>query len=268
MVFEVTQSLTITMNGFQSSIKTRFEIEFLIHEKTEDKRIYIIKKAKVATLPISDNDNLKVVEELEWHTYPIKIATNLEGHFFGMLEHEEWLGNWEKNTQSIIKEYGNSANVKDIWNKYYEVAKDEKAFVANKFKEPFWNLLFFNPPIDNANQPDLGTTLNWNIKSIGIMPCVGKTKVRNPDASDVVIYFESQQRVGQDIIEGLESKARLQNVRWDDQKGVLQVASTFDTVQRKLKSKKALFEFIIKGHFSYVEETVIEFKRIDQVTTT
>jgi hypothetical protein len=43
----------------------------------------------------------------------------------------------------------------------------------------------------------------------------------------------------------------------------LQVAATFDTVQKKMKSKKALFELIIEGVFSYVEETDLILKTID-----
>ena len=108
MVFEVTQSLTITTNGFQTSIKTKFEVEFLVLEKSGERRIYGIRKAKVATIPISDNNYLQIAEELEWQTYPIEIETDLDGNFIKMLNHKKWLKNLEQVTQSLIEEFDNS----------------------------------------------------------------------------------------------------------------------------------------------------------------
>jgi hypothetical protein len=263
MVFEVTQALTITMNSIQQVLKTRFDVHFLIQEKEEGKRTYLINKSKVAAFPIGDNNYLKIVEDLEFYTYPIKIQTNDEGNFLNMIAHKEWLHDWKENSKVMIGQYSATDNIKDIINKYYDGAKDEKAFIANRFKEPYWNLLFFNPPIDNPYKADLGTTLNWNIKSIGIIPCVGKTKLRNPASEEVDIYFEALQKLPQNIIDGMKSKTEFPNVKWEELKATLQVASTFDTINKKLKRKKALFEFKIDGYFSYVEETTVSVKNTD-----
>lgn len=263
MVFEVTQSLTITTNGFQTSIKTKFDVEFLVLEKSGERRIYGIRKAKVATIPISDNNYLQIAEELEWQTYPIEIETDLEGNFIKMLNHKKWLKNLEQVTQSVIEEFDNSENVKEIRNKYLQVAKNEENFIQSKFKEPYWNLLFFNPPIDHENNPDIGTKLNWDIKSVGNIECMGRTKIKNPTSRDIIINFESKQSLPQNVIDQMEANIKLLNVDWESQKVNLEVSATFDTMEKRMKSKKALFEFQILGIFSYVEETTINFRRKD-----
>ena len=258
MIFEVIQSLTISINGHQSSLKTNFEIDFEIQEKTNSERIYIIKKDKATNIDDNENSHLVILEQLEWFTYPLKIATNLEGNFLRMLDHKKWLTSWEQKAQLLLDEYDNLENLKDIRDKYYEIVKDELKFTANKFKEPFWNLLFFSPPVDNVNNPDLGTILNWNIKSIGNLPCVGRTIIKNPASEEVIIYFESEQKITHNIVQTMQSK--LQDVKWEEQKINLQVIANFDTTERKLKNKKAIFVFIIGNAFSYIEETNLVLK--------
>jgi hypothetical protein len=264
MIFEVTQSHTITMNGFQTSKKTKFDVEFLVLVKAENRRIYGIRKDKIINVPFSDNNYLKIIEDLESHIYPIEIETDLEGNFIKMLNHRKWLKNWEQKTQLIHKEYKDEEYVKEIRNKFYNVIKEESAVIENRFKEPYWNLLFFNPQIDQANQPELGTELAWNIKSLGSIPCVGKTKLRNTNPDEVLIFFESVQKLTPDIIVEMKAKVDFPDVIWEDQKVNLQVGTTFNTAEKKLKDKKAFFEFRIEGHFSYVEETIINFKRRDE----
>jgi hypothetical protein len=261
MVFEVTQSLAVTMNGFQTTLKTRFDVVFLIQEKTDQGRVYLINKSKIVAIPIDDNNYLKVIEDLEQYTYPIKIETNNEGHFKKILDHTTWLKEWEQKTLAIVEEYGNSENVKDMRNNYLEVIKNESLFITNKFKEPFWNLLFFNPPLDNVNNPDIGTKLNWNVKSIGTMPCIGRTKVKNPASKIVIINFESLQKIPQDSIDNLQEKIDGNDIKWENQKINLQVDATFDTINRKIINKKALFEFIIPNRFSYIEEIDLVLKK-------
>ncbi|WP_310555417.1 hypothetical protein [Flavobacterium sp.] len=261
MVFEVTQSLAITMNGFQTTLKTRFNVEFLSLNKAEDKRVFGIKKNKAPSISIADNNYLEVLEELELQTYPIEIETDLEGNFLRILNHKKWLKDWEQKTATIPDGYEDSENVKDIRNKYYEVIKDEAKFVESKFKEPFWNLLFFNPPIDSENDPEIGTSLNWNLKSIGSTKCTGRTQLKNSTDEEVIIYFESKQKLSDDIVEKLKSKTGIIDLNWEDRKVNLQVGATFNTVEKKIKSKKALFELVIDGIFSYAEETIINFKK-------
>jgi hypothetical protein len=261
MVFEVTQSLVITMNGFQNVLKTRFSVEFLSLNKAEDKRVFGIKKNKAPAIYIADDNYLEVLEDLELQTYPIEIETDLEGNFLRMLNHKKWLKDWELKTANIHKEYESFENVKDIRNKFNEVIKDEKKFMANRFKEPFWNLLFFNPPIDDNNHSDIGTSLNWDLKSIGAINCIGRTELKNPTDEEVIIYFESKQKLTETIIEKLKLKTGVIDLNWEDQKVNLQVGSTFNTIEKKIKSKKSLFELVIDGVFSYVEETNINFKK-------
>ncbi len=260
MIFEITQDLTITMNGFHTNLKTRFEVEVLVLDKAEKARVFGIMKNKIATFPISDNNYLKVIEELEWQTYPIEIETDIEGNFQKMLNHKKWLKNWENKTLPLIEQSDGAENVKDIRNKYHEIAKSEHEFIESKFKEPYWNLLFFNPPIDVANKPSFGTTLNWNIKSLGIVPCTGRTTLQNTASNEVIIHFESRQKLPQNIIDSMQAKIALTDIDWDQQKANLHISSTFDTFQKKIVNKKALFEFIVEGSFSYVEITSIDLK--------
>ena len=66
--------------------------------------------------------------------------------------------------------------------------------------------IFFNPPIDNVNLPDLGTFLNWDIKALGIIPCIGRITVLNLEAKEIIISFDSTQKVTHNIIETLKPK--------------------------------------------------------------
>ncbi len=264
MIFEVTQSHTITMNGFQTIKKTKFDVEFLVLDKAENRRIYGIRKDRIINVPFSENNYLKILEDLEWHCYPIEIETDLEGNFIKILNHKKWLKNWEQKTLLLNHEYRDEDYLKELRSKFHEIVKDEQRLVENRFKEPYWNLLFFNPPIDPANQPDLGTELKWNIKSLGTIPCIGRTKLRNPETDEVLIFFESLQKITPNIIQEMKTKVDFPDVIWEDQKVNLQVGTTFNTVEKKLKDKKAFFEFRIEGHFSYVEETIINFKRRDE----
>jgi hypothetical protein len=265
MVFEVTQSLAITMHGFQNILKTRFNVEFLALNKDENKRVFGIKKKKFPNIPAFDDSYSEIIEELELHIYPIEIETDLEGNFLEILNYNKWLKNWELKTDSSHLKFQDSQNAKNIRNNYFETLKDKQKFIENRFKEPFWNLLFFNPPLDKVNNQDLGTSLNWNLMSIGLLNCTGRTELKNTSSEEVVIYFESRQKITEEIIEKLKTKTNLNDVNWEDLKTNLQVGATFNTFEKKVKSKKALFELIIEGEPSYVEETVINFKKADPV---
>jgi hypothetical protein len=260
MIFEVTQSLAITMNGFQTTEKTRFDVEFLVLDKAENKRVFGINKKKTPSISINDN-YLEVIEELDLQTYPIEIETDMQGNFLKMLNHKKWLKNWEQKTENITEKFQDFENVKYIRDKYLEIVSDEQKFIKYRFKEPFWNLLFFNPPIDVTNKPNIGTSLNWNLKSISPVDCEGRTELKNPADEEVTIFFESKQKITPEIIEILKLKTGVHNIEWEEQKTNLQIASVFNTIQKKLKNKKALFELIVEGAFSYIEETNINFKR-------
>jgi hypothetical protein len=264
MIFEVTQSLAITMNGFQTTIKKRFDVEFLALNKAENKRVFGIEKKKSPSISINNNEFLDVIEELDLQTYPIEIETDLEGNFIKMLNHKKWLKNWELKTETIAEKFEDSQNVKYIRDQYLEIVSDEEKFIKYRFKEPFWNLLFFNPPIDAGNKPNIGTAINWTLISLGHVECEGRTELKNPSDEEVTIFFESKQKLTEDIIESLKSKTNIEEINWEEQKTSLQIGSVFNTIQKKLKNKKALFELVIEGVFSYVEETVINFKKIQE----
>lgn len=259
MVFEIIEETNILMNGFQKEIKTRFNIDFSLYNKTEDERIYIINKEKINTLPVQENAFLKVIEELETLNYPIKIKTDYKGHFMEIEDHESWLLEWNEKADKLIDKFDNFEKAKEIKDYYYNLIKDKEAFTANKFKEPYWNLFFFNPPIDNVNLPDIGTILNWNIKAIGLIPCIGRTTVLNPGAKEIIISFDSYQRLSNNIIETLKSKIR-RDVKWDEQTVKLHTESHFDNVEKKIKKKSANFQFLIKEEIRYTENITITLK--------
>ena len=260
MNFEVKQSLVININGTISKSETSFIVGFEMKMKTNSERVYSIDKENINKVLSDKNTHLMLLDELECLTYPIEIATDFQGDFLKIQDHQKWLSNWEDNSLKLIEKYDSLENAQDIRDKYYAILSDEKTFTSNKFREPFWNLLFFNPPFDNVNKPDLGTTLQWYIKSIGLIPCKGRTKIINPASKQVIIHFESQQQLTDAIIEAMQSKAKFQNIKWDKQKANLQVESEFDTIVRKIKNKTAVFELVIAENFSYFEKTVIDIK--------
>jgi hypothetical protein len=259
MVFEIIEETTILMNGFHKEIKTRFNIDFSLFKKTEDERIYIINKEKINTIPVQENAFLRIVEELETLNYPIKIKTDYKGHFVEIFEHQKWLKEWEQKAEELIGSFDYFDKAKDVKEYYYNIIKDQETFTKNKFKEPYWNLFFFNPPIDNINLPDIGTIFNWNIKAIGQIPCVGRTTILNPDSKDIVISFDSYQRLTHNIIEILKPNIK-REIRWEDQTVKLHAESHFDNVEKKIKRKSASFQFLINEEIRYIEKINVTLK--------
>ena len=260
MIFEIVEEVSILMNGFQKESKTRFNIDFSLYNKTEDERIYIINKERIHTLPIQENAFLKVVDELEALNYPIKIKTDYKGHFLEIEDHENWLLEWNQKAEKLLIDSPDFDKAREVKEYYYDLIKDQETFTKIKFKEPYWNLFFFNPPIDNVNLPDIGTILNWNIKAIGIIPCVGRTSILNPGARDIIISFDSYQRVSHNIIEVLKSKIS-RDIKWEEQTVKLHTESLFDNVEKKMKKKSAYFQFLIKDEIKYIESVTIVLKK-------
>ncbi|VXB92679.1 conserved hypothetical protein [Flavobacterium sp. 9AF] len=259
MVFEIIEEVSVLMNGFQKESKIRFNIDFSLYNKTDDERIYIINKEKINTLPIQENVFLQLIEELENLNYPIKIKTDYKGHFLEIEDHEKWLMEWNVKADKLIENFHSFDKAKEVKDYYYELIKDKDNFTKNKFKEPYWNLFFFNPPIDNVNLPDIGTVLNWNIRAIGVIPCVGRTTILNPGARDIIISFDSYQRVSHNIIDLLKPKIS-KEIKWDEQTVKLHTESHFDNVEKKMKKRSAYFQFFIKEEIKYTESVAIVMK--------
>ena len=259
MVFEIVEEVNIQTNGFLKKEKTRYVISFVLFNKTEDERVYVINKEKINTIPIQANEFLSIQEEFENLNFPIKIKTDYKGHFAGLHDYEKWLSEWDLKAEELIVKHQDPERARSVKNKYFDVIKDEDFFTKNKFKQPSWNIFFFNPPIDNVNLPDLGTILNWNIQAIGTIPCVGRTAVLNPEAKEIIISFDSTQKLSINIIETLKPKIKA-DIRWDEQRVKLHTESHFDTVEKKVKKKTAYFQFLIKDIISYTEEVTITLK--------
>lgn len=260
MVFEIIEENSILMNGFHKELKTRFTIDFSLYTKTADERIYIINKERINTIPVQESAILRVIDQLETLNYPIKIKTNYKGDFIEIHDHENWLLEWNKRADELIKsEFNYLEKAGEIKEYYYNIIKDQETFTKNKFKEPYWNLFFFNPEIDNVNLPDIGTTLNWNIKAIGTIPCVGRTTILNPGSREIIISFDSYQRLSNNIIEALKSKIN-KEVRWDEQTIKIHTESHFDSVEKKVRKKSAHFQFLIKEEIRYTENITIIMK--------
>ena len=260
MIFEIIEEVTIIANGFQNNLKTRFIIDFSLLHKTEDNRIYSIKKEKINTISVYDNNLSKIISELEDYNYPIKIKTDYKGDFLEIYDHENWLVDWYNRTNDILIKYDNSQDVIDIRERYYEMLKDKELFTKSKFKEPYWNLFFFNPPLDNVNNLDIGTILNWNIKPVGLISCKGRTTILDPRSRDAIITFDSNQKISEEIIEFLKQKTKKTEIKWDEEKVKVTTESHFNTVENKIKKKRAHFSFFINEVISYKEEIIITLK--------
>ena len=266
MIFQVEHSTAITISGYHSTTKSRFEIEFQLLEKSSQENIYLVKKNTRNEILFEENDFLKVIDALEWHTYPIKIAIDKSGNFLKIVDYNNWLENWEEKTESITEEYDQCENVKDIRRQFFQTLQDEKKFIANKFKEAYWNLFFFNPPLDHRDNPDLGTNINWHIKSLGLLNCVGRTRILNPVPTVIDICFESKPTVSQEIKDSINKKLNFTNFDTTKQTITLNTITNFDTTTRKINNKKAIFNFIIDGYVSYNEEVTITMKKeVEQI---
>ncbi|MBS7253707.1 hypothetical protein [Flavobacterium branchiicola] len=257
MTFEITQQLNAMVNDKTSKIQTSFEVEFLVLEKKPNFNVYQVSKTKVVNHPSQENTFLAFLESLEELTYPIKIQTTSQGEFVKMVEYKEWLEKWEENTALLMQEYEGDGNAKDILEKFNLNIYNEKNFTQNKFKEPFWNLIFFNPKVDQddvqANQ-----TINWNIKTIGKLECTGKTKFTKSDQNETLLCFESQQIVNTDCMDMINFKTS-NETNPDPYVADVKIITAFDGSLGKIKCKSSVFE-IQSENFQYKEETILKIK--------
>lgn len=260
MVFEIVEEINILTNGFQKKMKTRYTISFLLFNKTEDERVYIINKEVINTIPVQENEFLSIQEKFENLNFPIKIKTDYKGQFIGIYDHDTWLAEWNLKAEALVFNHKHSERMTIIKDNYFESIKNEEVFTKNKFKQPAWNIFFFNPPIDNVNLPDIGTILNWHIKAIGTIPCVGRTTVLNPEAKEIIISFNSTQKLSHNIVEKLKQTIK-SDIRWDEQRVKLYTESHFDTYEKKVKKKTAYFQFLINDVISYSEDVTITLKK-------
>jgi hypothetical protein len=260
MTFEITHKINTIVNDNVKEIQTSFNVEFFALEKKSNFNTYEISKTKVVCTPPShENTYLTFLENLDQLTYPIKIQTTSQGEFVKLIEYKEWLERWEENTAILMEEYDDNKNAKDILERFNLNVYEEQTFTQNKFKEPFWNLIFFNPEIDKEEQ-STNTAINWNIKSIGNLECVGKTKFVISDAGESLLCFESQEVVDEEcteIINFITSNKANQKPYMTN----LKVITTLDNSHSKIKHKSAIFEIQTDTLFHYKEETFLNIKR-------
>ncbi|KIX20318.1 hypothetical protein SY27_14440 [Flavobacterium sp. 316] len=261
MIFEIVERIDCTINNLVQKIEKKFNIDFSIQQNTEQGKVYLVNKLIEKKENIKENVFLEVLATLEALTYPLKIETDSNGNFKNFFEFDNWLQEWQKNSECIINEFEDSENVKNIRNQYYDIIKNEAAFTKSKLKEPYWNLFFFNPSIDDKNKPDIGTTLVWNIKSIGSQACIGRTKILNPASKEIIVSFESNQEIEKNILEKIRGKANKKGTEQEEVKIKLVTESYFDTIEKKIKKKKANFHLAMKNGFTYKEEITITLKQ-------
>jgi hypothetical protein len=258
MTFEITHKINTIVNDIAKEIQTSFNVEFLALEKKSTFNTYEISKTKVINNPGHENTYLTFLENLEQLTYPIKIQTTTQGKFVKLIEYKEWLERWEENTAILMEEYDGNKNAQDILERFNLNVYDEKTFTKNKFKEPFWNLIFFNPEVDEEQSSN--TAIGWNIKSIGNLECVGKTKFVISDAGESLLCFESQEVLNEKCTEMINF---ITNNKDNKKEYVtnLEVITALDTSHKKIKYKSALFEIQTDTLFQYKEETFLNIKR-------
>lgn len=197
-----------------------------------------------------------MLSELEDINYPIKVKTNHYREFKQIIDFENWLKEWKIKAVAVFNNHEIDTNIQETINNYYEIIQDEALFVTNKFKEPFWNIFFFKPPIDSIGKPNLGTALNWNIKSIGSISCQGRTKLLETNPGESISVFESSQKIPDSIIEKLK-KTTNKVVSWEDQKINLQTESHSNFIEMKNNLRKASFQLNIEDVILYQETVTI-----------
>ncbi|MBF7091734.1 hypothetical protein IUY40_09285 [Flavobacterium sp. ALJ2] len=259
MTFEITHKISTIVNDNAKEIQTSFNVEFLALEKKSNFNTYEISKTKVINTPSHKNSYLTFLENLEQLTYPIKIQTTSQGEFVKLIEYREWLERWEENTAILMEEYDGNENAKDILEKFNINVYDEQIFMQNKFKEPFWNLIFFNPKIEDDEQSN-NITINWNLKSIGNVECTGKTKFVKSDTGESLLCFESQDVINEgctEIINFITSNKANQNEYMTKVKAI----TALDTSHSRVKYKSAIFEIQKDTSFHYKEEIFLNIRR-------
>jgi len=259
MTFEITHKINTIVNDNAKEIQTSFDVKFLALEKKSNFNTYEISKTKVVNNPGHENSYLTLLENLNQLTYPIKIQTTSQGEFVKMIEYKEWLERWEENTAILMEEYDDNKNAKDILERFNLNVYNEQTFAKNKFKEPFWNLIFFNPEVDKEEQSNQ-TAINWNIKSIGNLECIGKTKFVVSDSSESLLCFESQEAVNEECTEMINSITG-NKASQNQYMANVKVITALDASHSRIKYKSAFFEIQAGTLFHYKEETFLNIKR-------
>ena len=258
MTFEITHKIKTIADDDAKEIQTSFDIEFFVLEKKSNFNTYEISKTKVVNNPSHENTYLTFLENLDQLTYPIKIQTTSEGEFIKMVEFKEWLERWRENTAALMEEYDGNKNAKDILERFNLNVYDEKTFIQNKFKEPFWNLIFFNPEVDEEQFNN--AAISWNIKSIGNLECKGMTKFIQSSTGELLLCFESQEVVNEECTEMINFITDKQYSQ-DQYIADLKIITALDAVYNKIKHKSAIFEIQTDTLFHYKEETFLNIKR-------
>ena len=261
-IYQVDQVLETQQNGVATKTVTTFDLEYFCHNQKENTTVVVIKKHSTPTLPGKENNFLELLQQLEAYTYPIAVEVSKHGDFIHIVNHENWLENWNKNTLAFLDNHGYSEEATGIQQRFYEIVKDENVFTNNKFKEPFWNLFFFNPAFDIEQPVPLPAHITWDIKTFGTIAFKGTIQRTNTGGRTAVTRFEATQQPDATLAETLGSILRLPGTDWQQQAAKLEIVTEFDLMYNRLQQKSAILEFTIGSHFSYLEKTTITLSKV------
>jgi hypothetical protein len=248
MIYKVEEKIKIKYNSFHKKMKTNFDFDVVLYNKNKEERFYLVNRNNVINIPEIDNNFVKLLSELEEINYPLKVKTNTKRVFIDIEDFDNWLKEWQIKASKISEKYNNEENIKDIVDNYYQIIKNKDVFIKNKFKEPFWNLFFYD---FNSKSFD------WHINTIGTMNCQGQNKSLKTGPGKETWKFESFQQLSEPIIEKLKQTTTTDKTDWNSQKAELTVEFYVDYVEQSTRLKKAFFSLTIDNVISYDEETTI-----------
>jgi hypothetical protein len=261
-VYQVDQVLETLLNGVATKTATTFDFEYFCHNQKENTIVIVIKKHSALALPGTENNFLELLQQFEAYTYPIAVEVSKHGDFIHIVNHKNWLENWNKNTLAFLEQHSYSEEATDLQQQFYEIVKDENVFAKNKFKEPFWNLFFFNPAFDIKHLTPSAADITWDIKTFGPIAFQGTIQCTNTNGRTATTRFEATQPPDTALAETLQSMLQLPGTGWQQQAAKLEIVTEFDLMYDRLQQKSAILEFTIGSHFSYLEKTIITLKKI------
>ncbi len=260
MTINTTSEVNMTIKGYQKSVKTKNTYHFELYSKTDDTRTYLINKDFDLFLNFNESEYYKIKNRFENFLFPLKIEVDYKGNFVKIVDKENWIAQWEEKSNLVVEKAKNQKKALDIKAEFLEAINDDNYFPDVKMKEGFWNLFLFNPQLDDVNNEDLGTNINWHVKNLNLINFKGRTTLRTSYTTNniEIVFSNSNLELEPEMIDLIRNRFNLEETVPIKNEIKFDYISIFDPQNKKLKSKKALIDIHVTNLLHYNEEILIE----------
>ncbi len=246
-IFDVDNSLEVNF-GDKRGIISSFKMSIAETENNDKTKNWLIEKIE-EDVSLFENPFMEILNKLEQSSYPLEIKVDDRGVFLKAKDHKKTVENWKLKTESLKESYNNADA---FLNQYLSALESDDLFYENKFKEPFWNLLFFAPSyLDNGMVHK--EKITWFIKSLGEVECEGSIKAVRKDFGFESI-FKSEFNLPENLILELNKKYKYTA---KDYKVILNISMNYNSSKKYYFTRSAEFTILEDDKILYQEICII-----------